>query len=145
MSFFIFIRNAYNNRLYTGSQTKDDRGYVAFVLPPSVPSAGETIELEVALDSDVLNGSFVFSAANQVFDNQTQADSFVDAVTTVVNNSLTDRAFLWLLDPEQIQVGTVRVMSISPDGDLVRAALNAVIAPSLVLQVRSGTRLSLLS
>ena len=132
------FQQQYIDRLYVAANTSDDRGFIAFVVPPTVTPTEKSIGLKEALSSTTYSGSFVFSALAPVINNADDATAFVNRIYTLINKQGLGRAFVWLENTPN----TAWAMGIAGDGTAVNSGLQAMLTDTLSLQVSNGMALS---
>ncbi len=136
MSFFTQVGDS---ELYVAEG--QEAGWLGFLLPPGGTGPPD-IELDAALHSSSLGGSFVFSAIAPDLANGVTA--FVGAVRSVLHYCPSDRAVLWLSDPAAIgDPRRVPVVGLDAQGSTFNTGLSFVIVGSLGFSVASGARLAL--
>lgn len=134
--------------LLLGPKTAADIGYVAYLLPQTVPVPEAGIDLGPALTDPTLGGSFLFSPHSLDFAGDTAAQrAFADRIWGFLSRSPTSRGVVWIASPQDLLKQTGRItlpfLGLDGPGAMVASGLSTGIGLSLGLLVSQGMSVAL--
>lgn len=137
MAFFVQSLNA---QLYIAPSATDDRGFAAFLLPTPPVNAKDGYDIDEALTSAVLNGSFFLSAYTPVLDTTDQTNAFVGKLLGLLG---TGRYIIWLNDVDDFSVSqNTSTLYIASDGSSVIQGIVFPMITGISLQLQNGMLLT---
>ena len=134
-----YLQQAYTD-LYMAPKLDQDRGYLYYVLPQSQkPKAPTSLDLNTALTSGELHGTFVFTLIDPGL-NADNVAAFVASINSLVAKS---RAIIWLTDPGNINPNTIFQMAINGNGSVINSEFDAPMTDNSTLVVPHSMKIDL--
>jgi len=136
-----FFAPTANSQLYIASDTGNDKGFAAFLLPdPPAVLPKEGYSIQQALTDTTLKGSFIYSVQRPDTSTAAATDDLVKRLTALLPRN--SREMMWINDFKKLNTqGNEMTLGVEGNGATTNTGMSVPLITNILLQIPSGLAL----